>query len=553
VPRSRRTAALLAVAAATLAAAVPAVAGPSGTNAATGAATPTYREYDLAFKGGEPTIGYDAKRNAIFYAGGNLTTLRLTFAPNGKMTRQVVSPSLSPDTLDTILVTDQRTGRTFVSYLALACSIMAYTDDAGETWNQSTGCGAGSAVDHQSVGVGPIHAPVPATAYDGSVYYCAQDSFNGQCSVSLDGGVTFGPGVPVANTPANNPGDPFGGACSALHGHLRVAPDGTAYLPLKGCGGTPTLNNLTNSEFFGGRPSLSVSENNGVTWQIRMGPAGSHNPDESDPSVAIGPKGTLYFGWQDGTNPSDFVGGTQSSARIATSKDGGKTWSTPVDVSSRLGLHNIQFPEVIAGDDDRAAFAFVATPGVGNDQDDSFKGDWRLYVATTYDAGKTWTTIDATPKNLINRGCVHMLGLAPGTQRTDSCSFRNMLDFNDITVDHEGRVYVAYTDACGADCSAKDGTNADQKELFVLRQACGKGLVAAYDKLLTSPTCAKTQAITVPPTGTGSGSGSGSGRGGNGGTGSGGLPATGLPAGLAVVALLTTAGATLIRRRVRAA
>jgi hypothetical protein len=350
--------------------------------------------------------------------------------------------------------------------------------------------------------------------------------------------VTFAPAVPVANTPANLVGDPLGGACSALHGHVRVAPDGTAYLPLKGCGGVPTTNNLTNSEFFGGRPSLTVSENNGLSWEVRLGPETSKNPDESDPSVAMGPDGTVYMGWQDGTNPTDAVGGDETAAMIATSTDGGRTWSDPVDVGKAFGLHNVQFPEVIVGDADRAAYAFIGTPGIGNDQDNAFRGDWRLYVATTYDGGKTWTTVDATPKNIINKGCVHMLGLAPGTQRTDACDFRNMLDFNDITVDKDGRVLVAYTDACLEDCAANDGVNADGRELFVLRQSCGKGLYAASDAtLLSSATCKgatsasgpvaapPTRPRPVPPAVRPPHAP---------------LPATGLPGGVAVVALLLT-------------
>src|SRR4029077_11052932 len=122
-----------------------------------------------------------------------------------------------------------------------------------------------------------------------AVYYCAQNGFNGACAVSLDGGRTFGPGRYAYNTPANAVNDPSrtivaeGGACSALHGHLKVGPDGTAYLPVKGCGGTPTLANLTNNEYGGGFPAMSVSTDNGATWNVRINPNGE-NPDQSDNS-----------------------------------------------------------------------------------------------------------------------------------------------------------------------------------------------------------------------------------------------------------------------------
>jgi hypothetical protein len=448
---------------------------------------PTYATKSFGISGGEPSIAFDKKSGATFYATGGTKVLKFRTSKDGKL--GVISdatPPVAPETLDTVMVEDQKTGRLFVSYLALACSIMATTEDAGESWQQSEGCGPGSLLDHQTVGAGPLHAPLAGNnpLYDGAVYYCAQNSYNGACSVSLDGGRTFGPGVPVANTPANNPGDPLGGACSALHGHVRVGPDGTAYLPLKGCGGVPTINNLTNSEFFGGRPSLSVSEDNGATWQVRFGPKGSNDPDESDPSVAAGPKGTVYFGWQDGTQPNDSAGGTTTSARVATSKDNGKTWSKVTDLSTPLGLHNVQFPEMIVGDDDRAAFSFIATPGIGNDQDNPFRGAWHLYTSTTYDGGKTWKTVDVTPHKPIHRGCVHMLGIAPGSQRTDSCDYRNMLDFNDITLDQYGRVEVSYTDDCfGACASGEKPTpeNTNVSNVSLAHQIKGKTLYAKYD------------------------------------------------------------------------
>jgi hypothetical protein len=450
---------------------------------------PSYATKSFGFDGGEPSIAFDKKSGQTFYATGGTKVIKFRVGRDGKMTKFTdATPPVAPETLDTIMVEDQKTGRLFVSYLAGACSIMATSDDAGESWQQSEGCGPGALLDHQSVGAGPLHAPLAGNnpLYDGAVYYCAQNSYNGACSVSLDGGRTFGPGVPVANTPANNPGDPLGGACSALHGHVRVGPDGTAYLPLKGCGGVPTINNLTNSEFFGGRPSLSVSEDNGATWQVRFGPKGSNDPDESDPSVAAGPKGTVYYGWQDGTQPNDAAGGTTTSARVATSKDNGRTWSKVTDLSTPLGLHNVQFPEMIVGDDNRAAFSFIATPGIGNDQDGPFRGAWHLYISTTYDAGKTWTTVDVTPHTAIHRGCVHMLGLAPGSQRTDNCDYRNMLDFNDITLDQYGRVEVSYTADCYGACASGAKANPENTSISnvsVAHQVKGRTLYAKYDNL----------------------------------------------------------------------
>src|SRR5205823_2573885 len=227
-----------------------------------------------------------------------------------------------------------------------------------------------------------------------------------------DGGVTFpfsSPAYNVPGSPAIHSDDNYGGACSAIHGHIRVDSDGIVYLPNKGCGGVPTPNNLTNSEFFGGEPAVIVSEDNGTTWNVRKVP-GSHNQDESDPSVAFDKANTTYFGWEDGTNPTETQLGVKSAAKIAVSHDRGKTWTKPYDVSSSLGLNNVQFPEVIAGDRGRAAFAFLGTKGIGDDQHIGFLGTWDLYVATTLDGGTTWSTVDLTPNDPVQRGCIDLQG-----------------------------------------------------------------------------------------------------------------------------------------------
>src|SRR5205823_5939478 len=204
---------------------------------------------------------------------------------------------------------------------------------------------------------------------------------------------------------------------------------GTAYLPLKGSGGQPDTENGTNTEFIGGRPSLSISNDNGASWQVHMIPASNvydgrggtnavENPDESDPSVGISrpstahPNGVVYFGWENGHNPSDIVNGNTTQAMVAVSTDDGNTWSAPTDVSSPLGINNVMFPEVIAGNDDSAAFAFLGTPATGDDQANAFPKDpvWNLYISTTYDGGKTWTTVNASPDDPVQRGCIDLQG-----------------------------------------------------------------------------------------------------------------------------------------------
>jgi hypothetical protein len=129
---------------------------------------------------------------------------------------------------------------------------------------------------------------------------------------------------------------------------------------------------------------------------------------------------------------------------------------------------------VIAGDDNRAAFAFLGTTAIGDDQtnlDFPANAQWYMYISTTYDGGQTWTTINATPGDPVQHGCIDLQGIAVGTSRTDVCSRRNLLDFNDITVDAQGRVLVAYADGCTSDACIHDPASTEATAVnYVLRQ-----------------------------------------------------------------------------------
>jgi hypothetical protein len=523
--------------------AVALVAPLAASSQAAGPAKGTYLPYATGITGGEPSIGYDPKADAAIFGSG-IKNVRMTWDAKNNVTLKRVDAPSSVTTLDAITFTDQVSHRTFVSQLAGACSLTSYSDDAGATWQPSQGCGAGVLLDHQTFGGGPYvpeAKPATATAYGRAVYYCAQNSYSGACARSDDGGATFLSGVPAYNTPANvaPDGDSFGGACSAIHGHVRVGPDGVVYLPNKGCGGTPTAENLTNSEFFGGTPALSVSEDNGQTWTIRKVnfPNDAHNADESDPSVDTDKAGTVFFGFEDGVNPSETVYGTSSSARISVSHDHGRTFSKPYDLSTPLGLHNVQFPEVIAGDKGRAAMSFIGTPSIGDDQHNGFKGDWHLYISTTIDDGKTWTTVDTTPKDPVQRGCISLQGTSNKTvQDGNICSQRNLLDFNDITVDRQGRVLVAYSDGCVKLCIANVTSVSKGAVDMVMRQITGP--------LLYAKAAAITPPVVVPPRAVPPAIAPGS----KPGTGTGALAATGGAPGLALAAVLLLGAAFGIRR-----
>jgi hypothetical protein len=500
---------------------------PAGFPAATGVTPPTYRQY-IAPKGaatgaGEPSIGNNWKTgNTLFTA--NTEEYVVKFGAGTSSTWTLVNDDVADPSnkisLDPIGFTDSVTGRTFVSQLYLACSAAAYSDDDFSSPAVPTqGCGSlVNGFDHQTFGGGPFPEgaiPGPITPYPHAVYYCSQAAAlltpGATCARSDDGGLTFGPAIPIYD----------GTQCSGIHGHVRVGPKGTVYVPNVKCGGNQ---------------GVAVSKDGGLTWNVHRIPDSIEGT--SDPSVSAGKDGTVYFGYGDGTGKP----------KIAVSTDEGKTWSKSVDVGVPFGIKNTEFSEVIAGDGDRAAFAFLGTPTRGSTQASSFGknadgskfigAEWHMYVATTYDRGKTWTTVDATPTDPVQRGCIWNSG------GSNPC--RNLLDFNDITVDKTGHVLVGYADGCvsgdietGNDCIASKDVSANKLEDHgaIIRQIGGKGLFAAYDATSTTP-------VDAPPPVTGGPPASAPGNGGNGNlAATGGLPAAGL--GL----LLLLAGVAAHRRR----
>jgi Bacterial Ig domain len=418
----------------------------------------------LGTSSGEPSIGVNWKTGNVFIEAIT-QTLRATF--NDCYVPALVawadkSAPTSATSFDPILFTDPRTGRTVVSQLITSaaavpvpgdgCSLSSYTDDDGETWIPSEGCGTPGGYDHQSVGGGPFHAPLTRDpslpTYPNAVYYCSQEGVTAFCARSDDGGLTYGPGVPM-----------YTSQCGGLHGHAKVSPaDGTVYVPNKSCFGNNTANQ-----------AVLVSEDNGLTWTLR--PIPFSIPGANDPSLGIGADGTVYFGYQNG----------DGRAKVAVSRDKGLTWTDAGDVGTPFGIQNTSFPVVTAGDADRAAFSFLGTPTGGNFQSADFGGVWHLYSAHTYDGGLTWTTVDATPNDPVQRGCIWMQG------GSNPC--RNLLDFMDSTIDKVGRVLVGYADGCVGPC-VQGSAITRASVATIARQTAGRRLFAAGDATPPPSSCA---------------------------------------------------------------
>jgi hypothetical protein len=412
---------------------------------------------------GETSIGVDRSTNAIMFLN-SLLTYRVTFdaspddAPPAAHWRDVSYLVTDVVTGDPFLWTDPGTGRTFVAQCVPqlvdgapgpGTSLMAYTDDDGASWHASeppvTGMPYACA---PKVSTGPYASPAPprASSYPNAVYYC-EDAFDpgfgpvaaniAQCARSDDGGRTWGAPVPA---------DAF--ACEAPQfGTPAVSAKGTVLVPFSGC--------FNES----GVPGLLTSENNGLSWKVRSVPS-SVQP-HFRPQLAFDEGSRLYL-----------VAELDGSPIVTTSDDEGKNWSVLTNVGESFGIKNTAFPMVVAGDPGRAAVAFYGTTTPGNFQSKNFAGVWHLYVSTTIDGGNTWQTVDATPGDPVQRGCIDM-GASDG-----SC--RNLLDFQGMTVDRDGRIIVGYADGCvSANCVGSGGTADDSKASLgtIARQVGGERLL----------------------------------------------------------------------------
>jgi len=439
--------------------------------------TPRFFNYTapagVAEDAGEPQIGINRKSEQVFggipnggtanYFGGFLPyMLSVTFddrtAPATTTWKQVplVLANAPRAFGDPYLYTDRDTGRTFVAQemgLTPLGSTMEFTDNDNSPLTPSEGSGAPSGVDHETVSGGPFHAPIPAgTVYPNGVWYCSQSIADAVCSISLDGGMTFGPAVPMYTV----------SDCSGLHGHIRIGPDGTAYVPNRACGGS-----AVNHTGDGAHPAVIVSEDNGISWSVRPLPNATTLTDR-DPSVAVGTDGTIYFGYQAGDGHS----------RVAVSHDKGLTWVNDSDVGAQVGVQNALFHAAVAGDPGRAAVAYFGTEtGGSNYASPDFPGVWSLYISTTFDGGAHWTTQNATPGDPIQRG---------GICGSGAC--RNLLDFFGADIDKEGRVVVGYDDGCiSANCISGVrsygliASNDFTAKAVIARQASGKRMYAAFD------------------------------------------------------------------------
>jgi hypothetical protein len=428
----------------------------------------------------EPTIGIPWTTDSVFFwpVGGagaavGSSLLRARFDESGQATWQDVTPPyMTPVNLDPMLVADPDTGRVFAGGLLGPCSSMVYSDNDGDTWLPSINMCSGKDFDHQSIGLGPPAGAIPSPEGSHVAYYCAQGGTI-SCARSVDQGSTW---LPFQEVP---------GSCGGFHGHIRVSPiTGFVAVPTASCG----------------RHSGYISTaDGGLTWESHEVAASEEWTNGFDPSAQFTrPGGWMYYAMA-----------SEHGVHVALTKDEGKTWealgtgmganSTWLDVGQFHDPPVVSgvFANVQAGDDDRVAVSFLgleAGPGADLEflrsnkiyQCDDRQEElvWRLYLAVSYDAGRTWT-VERVADDPVQVG-----GVYDSIVDSDSSACRNLLDFNDMDVDSHGRIHVGIADGCTGACAEKQAPGGDgyrDRQPVLFRQAAGRGLFAAFDGPDTRP------------------------------------------------------------------
>ncbi len=458
---------------------------------ATAPGVPRYQNFDSNFDdgfGGEFNIGFNPLTGRILTFNES-SILRLT--PPERLAQakpecclglweDVTNPS-TLEGLDPILWTDSwkapaplpgqpaAGARTFAANSTAGTNgLYGFTDDDGDTWLPLSASPPNASSDHETIGSGPYPNTLPYNVPQGlgdpnnpvthghAVYYCAQTFPVGAaaCQRSDTYGASYGPStLPYTG---NN-----GDLCGGIHGHVHVGPDGTVYLPIRDCSGNA---------------GLAVSTDAGATWTERIVPNTPTQAHGSDPSVAIDANNKVYFFYVADNPPVRNEG----HIHVQVSTDHGATWSKDHDLGASHGIVNAVFPEAVAGDSGRAACGFLGTDIPGFYEGITFPGIWYLFIATTYDGGDSWVVVNATPNDPVQGG----IGIWQGGGSPDN---RNLLDFDEITMDDKGRVLFGYTDGCIGACLSHpsqpvlNSSGNYPSQMKVARQIGGKTLLAAYD------------------------------------------------------------------------
>ena len=438
----------------------------------------TFQFSDVGETGKEPSIGVTSSGCIFFIAMEKV----MRSCDAGEAWVETQDPvQCSPTTSDPYGWVDPITDRIFnVQMIGLETSWICWSDDDGESWlGNPHDSGTTPINDHIKLASGPwtssgyglMGQVTGSTIYETAVYYCYNKLAGIFCFTSFDGGATFEAGGQIIGLATTNGG---------LHGAISTAPDGTVYV-------TPRV----------ATPTVIVSKDNGFSWFERsMGEdVGTPNPRKNS-EVSTDTASNAYHIWT----------GADEGVYMSRSTDSGETWEQESIRISPSQVISSVFPQTDAGDPGRIAVTYLGSedsemmgqPDIdGNDWNGNAhyapnNATYHLYITYSLNA------LDENPIFHTQRVTddpvqVGSICLNSGDCRDIGGSNRNLLDFNDLHIDREGRVYVAFADGCTGSCATgNNSTASDSRDGrgSVYYLANGPSLLEAFDQM--SPLLATT-------------------------------------------------------------
>ena len=402
---------------------------------------------DVGETGKEPSIGVTSS-GCMFFIAMEKPMRSCDYGATWENTADITQ---APFTSDPYGWVDPVTDRIFnIHMMGLATTWIGWSDNDGESWlGNPYDSGPIPLNDHIKLGSGPwVDAGygIPGQLspfYSEAVYFCYNKLAGIFCYTSYDGGATFPTGGQIYGLATSNGG---------LHGAITTAPDGTVYV-------TPRV----------ATPAVILSKDNGLTWDTReMGQDASTPNPRKNSEVATDSESNAYHIWT----------GADQGIYMARSTDSGDTWDSQSIRISPAEVISTTFPQTDAGDPGRIAITYLGSENGSllNTTDidgNNWNGNghyapngvhYHLYVTYSLNA------LDENPIFHTRRVTddpvqVGAMCLNSGDCRSDQGgSNRNLLDFNDLHIDLEGRVYIAFADGCIDACaSSPDPQPADSR------------------------------------------------------------------------------------------
>jgi hypothetical protein len=305
---------------------------------------------------------------------------------DGRTWRRIPLPGVI-DASEGFPYVDPLTDRLFVTSLSADTTRcgqpVIYSDDEGEHWTEAVGrpgCSPPTAGDWPKIFAGPHRGGAPAHGYPNAVYECnfipnVLVAASIGCWRSDDGGdnFEFTGFLPTLNGACQAGEEQGGTGATIVHGSGRVLSNGVVVVPLTVCG----------------EPMVVRSRDEGRTWSAV--PTGDDSLGLDD--IAAGDEG-LVLGitdhvWSenlavDAHDNLFFAYLADGGVRLATSRDGGRSWRLAGFVSSP-GIRRAIVVSVAARGRGEIALSYNGTA----DQGDPFGAsgmNWRAWMTYSRDA-----------------------------------------------------------------------------------------------------------------------------------------------------------------------